>query len=46
MPKALEKKLKAEAKKRGYGEERTNRYVYGTLAKVRQRTKAKKQRKK
>lgn len=29
MPKTLEKKLKAEAKKRGYGKKRTGAYVYG-----------------
>ena len=34
MPKALEKKLKAEAKKKGYGEKRTGAYVYGTLRKT------------
>lgn len=31
MPKKLERKLKKEAKKRGYGEERANAYIYGTL---------------
>ena len=34
MPKALEKKLKKQAKKRGLGKERTNAYVYGTLRKT------------
>lgn len=34
MPKKLEKKLKAEAKKKGYSEEKTNEYVYGTLRKT------------
>lgn len=34
MPKALEKKLRAEAKKKGFGKERTDRYVYGTLRKL------------
>lgn len=34
MPKALELKLKAEAKRKGYGVKRTNAYVYGTLRKV------------
>lgn len=34
MPKKLERKLKAEARKRGYGKERTGRYVYGTLRKA------------
>ena len=33
MPKKLEAKLKATAKRRGYGEERTGRFVYGTIAK-------------
>lgn len=31
MPKALERKLKRTAKKRGYGKKRTNAFVYGTL---------------
>lgn len=34
MPKAMEKKLKAEARKKGYTGERADRYVYGTLAKL------------
>ena len=34
MPKALERKLEVEAKKKGLGKERKNRYVYGTLKKV------------
>lgn len=34
MPKALEKKLKAEAKKKGLKGDRANAYVYGTLQKV------------
>ena len=34
MPKALEKKLFAEAKKKHLGKKRTNAYVYGTLSKV------------
>jgi hypothetical protein len=33
MPRALEEKLKQEAARRGYGEERTGAYVYGTLNK-------------
>lgn len=33
MPKDLEQKLKREAKAKGFGKERTNRYVYGTLRK-------------
>ncbi len=31
MPKALEKKLKAQAKKKGYKGERADKYVYGTM---------------
>jgi len=34
MPKALERKLKAQAKKKGFGKKRTGAYVYGTLQKV------------
>ena len=34
MPKALERSLKATARKRGYSEERADRYVYGTLRKT------------
>jgi hypothetical protein len=34
MPVALERSLKATARKRGYSEERTNAYVYGTLRKT------------
>lgn len=34
MPKKLEQKLKAEAKKKGFGAARTDRYVYGTLRKT------------
>lgn len=34
MPKAMEKKLKAEAKKKGLGKERTGAYVYGTMRKT------------
>lgn len=33
MPEALEKKLKAEAKKRGYKGERADKFVYGTMRK-------------
>ena len=33
MPKKLEEKLKRQAKKKGFGEERTGAYVYGTLRK-------------
>jgi hypothetical protein len=34
MPKALERKLLAEAKKKGLSKERTGAYVYGTLRKL------------
>lgn len=34
MPKALERKLKAQAKKKGYGKKRAGAYVYGTLRKT------------
>ncbi len=34
MPKALEKKLKAQAKKKGYKGKRADAYVYGTLRKT------------
>lgn len=33
MPKAMHRALARTAKKRGYGKERTKRYVYGTMAK-------------
>ena len=34
MPKELEQKLKREARKKHFGKERTNAYVYGTLRKT------------
>lgn len=34
MPKALEEKLKRQAKEKGFGKERTGAYVYGTLRKT------------
>ena len=34
MPKKLERKLKAEARKKGFTGERADRYVYGTLRKT------------
>ena len=34
MPKALERKLKAQAKKKGFGKKRTGAYVYGTMRRV------------
>lgn len=33
MPAALERKLKAEARRKGYGKKRTNAFVYGVLRK-------------
>lgn len=38
MPKALEDKLKREAKKLGLGKERTGAYVYGTLNKIKKKS--------
>lgn len=34
MPKEMERKLKATARKRGYSKERANAYVYGTMRKT------------
>lgn len=34
MPKALEKKLMSQARKKGLGKKRTGAYVYGTLRKT------------
>ena len=34
MPKAMERKLKRTAKKRGYGKERSDAYTYGTMRKT------------
>ena len=34
MPKAMEKSLKSQARKRGMGKERTNAFVYGTMRKT------------
>lgn len=34
MPKALESKLKKEAKKKGFKGKKANAYVYGTLRKT------------
>ena len=34
MPKKLENKLKATARRRGYSKKRSGRYVYGTLRKL------------
>lgn len=34
MPKKLERKLKAEARRKGLGKKRTGAYVYGTLRRL------------
>ena len=34
MPKALERKLKAQVRKKGFSKERAGAYVYGTLRKT------------
>ena len=34
MPKSLERKLKATAKSRHYGNKRSNAYIFGTLRKL------------
>ena len=34
MPKAMEKNLKSQARKKGMGKERTNAFVYGTMRKT------------
>ena len=34
MPKAMEQKLKTQAKNKGMGKERTNAFVYGTMRKT------------
>lgn len=34
MPKALERKLKAEAAAKHFGKKRTNAFVYGTMRKL------------
>lgn len=34
MPKKLEQKLKRQCKKKGYGKDRCDAYVYGTLRKT------------
>jgi len=39
MPKALEKKLKRQAKKKGLGKKRAAAYTYGTLQKLKKRKK-------
>lgn len=42
MPKRLEEALKREARKRGYSGERFDRYVYGTIAKLKKEGKIEK----
>lgn len=37
MPKKVERKLKAEARRKHLGRKRTAAYVYGTLAKIKKR---------
>lgn len=34
MPKKLERKLRAQARTKGFGRARTNRYVYGTMRRL------------
>ena len=34
MPKAMEKSLKSQARKKGMGKERANAYVYGAMRKT------------
>ena len=34
MPKVIEKKLKSQARKKGLGKKRTDKFVYGTLRKT------------
>jgi len=45
MPKALERKLKAQARKKGLSKKRAAAYVYGTLRKTGWKPKRKKKRK-
>lgn len=39
MPKAIENKLKKEAKKKGLSKKRTGAYVFGTLRKIEKHSK-------
>lgn len=39
MPEKLKRKLKAQAKKKGFGKGRTDAYVYGTLHKTKKKNK-------
>jgi hypothetical protein len=34
MPEAMERRLKAQAKRKGFGKERADRYTYGTMRKA------------
>jgi len=45
MPKALERKLKAQARKKGLSKKRLGAYVYGTLRKTGWRPKKKRRKK-
>lgn len=38
MPKAMKRKLKAQAKKKGLSEKATGAYVYGTMRKLKPKT--------
>lgn len=42
MPKKIEKKLRAIAKKKGWSKEHADRYVFGTLSKIQKASKRKK----
>lgn len=42
MPKELHRKLKAQAKKKGYKGERAKKYVYGTMNRIEAKKKKKK----
>lgn len=44
MPEALERKLRRQAKARGYGKKRADAYVYGTLRKTGWKPKRRKRR--
>lgn len=46
MPKALEKKLRQQGRKKGFKGERLDRYVYGALRKTGWKPKKKKRKKK
>ena len=41
MPKTLERKLKAQARKKGFSKKKTGAYVYGTMRKTGWRPKKK-----